>query len=67
VHTDDAATKLNDRDRARRRRFNCCTSDTGRWRRSMSPGKLLCNKCGLCDRTHSSPCLVQFPHKRGPL
>ncbi|KAJ7082593.1 hypothetical protein C8R44DRAFT_862592 [Mycena epipterygia] len=33
----------------------------------MSPGKLLCNKCGLCDRTHSSPCLVQFPHKRGPL
>ncbi|KAF8169434.1 hypothetical protein K438DRAFT_1855361, partial [Mycena galopus ATCC 62051] len=46
VHTDDAATKLSDR--VRRRCFNCCTTDTSTWRRSnLSPGKVLCNKCGL--------------------
>ncbi|KAF8989688.1 hypothetical protein BDQ17DRAFT_1372947 [Cyathus striatus] len=66
VHTDDAATKLSDR--VRRRCFNCCTTDTSTWRRSnLSPGKVLCNKCGLFERTHSRPRPDQFPHKRGPL
>ncbi|EKM82266.1 hypothetical protein AGABI1DRAFT_83533 [Agaricus bisporus var. burnettii JB137-S8] len=66
VHTDDAATKLSDR--VRRRCFNCCTTDTSTWRRSnLSPGKVLCNKCGLFERTHSRPRPEQFPHKRGPL
>ncbi|KAJ7447678.1 hypothetical protein FB451DRAFT_1411773 [Mycena latifolia] len=66
VHTDDAATKLSDR--VRRRCFNCCTTDTTTWRRSnLSPGKVLCNKCGLFERTHSRPRPEQFPHKRGPL
>ncbi|KAJ7919851.1 hypothetical protein B0H13DRAFT_1987695 [Mycena leptocephala] len=52
----------------RRRCFNCCTTDTSTWRRSnLSPGKVLCNKCGLFERTHSRPRPEQFPHKRGPL
>jgi len=66
AYTDDAATKLSDR--VRRRCFNCCTTDTSTWRRSnLSPGKVLCNKCGLFERTHSRPRPEQFPHKRGPL
>ncbi|KAF9480382.1 hypothetical protein BDN70DRAFT_616033 [Pholiota conissans] len=66
VHTDDASTKLTDG--IRRRCFNCCTTDTSTWRRSnLSPGKVLCNKCGLFERTHSRPRPDQFPHKRGPL
>ncbi|KAJ7636207.1 hypothetical protein FB45DRAFT_906128 [Roridomyces roridus] len=66
IHTDDAATKLSDR--VRRRCFNCCTTDTSTWRRSnLSPGKVLCNKCGLFERTHSRARPEQFPHKRGPL
>ncbi|KAJ7160478.1 hypothetical protein C8R46DRAFT_1038713 [Mycena filopes] len=63
--TDDARTKLNER--VRRRCFNCCTTDTATWRRSnLSPGKVLCNKCGLFERTHSRPRPAQFPPKRGP-
>ncbi|KAK0457313.1 uncharacterized protein EV420DRAFT_1271686 [Desarmillaria tabescens] len=66
MYTEDAATKLSDR--VRRRCFNCCTTDTSTWRRSnLSPGKVLCNKCGLFERTHSRPRPEQFPHKRGPL
>ncbi|KAJ7736254.1 hypothetical protein B0H16DRAFT_1466692 [Mycena metata] len=50
--TDDAGTKLSDR--VWRRCFNCCTMDTATWRRSnLNPGKILCNKCGLFERTHS--------------
>ncbi|KAJ7474940.1 hypothetical protein FB451DRAFT_1465224 [Mycena latifolia] len=53
VHTDDAATKLSDR--VHRRCFNCCTTETSTWRRSnLSLGKVLCNKCGLFERTHPS-------------
>ncbi|KAJ7639159.1 hypothetical protein FB45DRAFT_904867 [Roridomyces roridus] len=52
VHTDDAATKLSDRLRC----FNCCTTDTSAWRcYNLSPGKGLCNKCGLFERTHTRP------------
>ncbi|KAI0259389.1 hypothetical protein BC834DRAFT_814345, partial [Gloeopeniophorella convolvens] len=66
VYTDDATTKLNDR--VRRRCFNCCTTDTSTWRRSsLNPGKVLCNKCGLFERTHNRARPEQFPHKRGPL
>ncbi|EGN95211.1 hypothetical protein SERLA73DRAFT_187538 [Serpula lacrymans var. lacrymans S7.3] len=66
VHTDDATTKLSDR--VRRRCFNCCTTDTSTWRRSnLSPGKVLCNKCGLFERTHGRSRPDQFPHRRGPL
>jgi hypothetical protein len=66
IYTDDATTKLNDR--IRRRCFNCCTTDTSTWRRSsLNPGKVLCNKCGLFERTHNRARPEQFPHKRGPL
>ncbi|OCH91375.1 hypothetical protein OBBRIDRAFT_886994 [Obba rivulosa] len=66
VYTDDAATKLSDR--VRRKCYNCRTTDTSTWRRSsLTPGKVLCNKCGLFERTHSRPRPEQFPHKRGPL
>jgi hypothetical protein len=66
IYTDDATIKLNDR--IRRRCFNCCTTDTSTWRRSsLNPGKVLCNKCGLFERTHNRARPEQFPHKRGPL
>ncbi|KIM62539.1 hypothetical protein SCLCIDRAFT_25025 [Scleroderma citrinum Foug A] len=65
-YTDDAATKLSDR--VRRRCYNCGTTDTSTWRRSnLSPGKVLCNKCGLFERTHGRARPDQFPHRRGPL
>lgn len=42
VHTDDAATKLNDR--VRRKCYNCRTTDTSTWRRSsLTPGKVVCH------------------------
>ncbi|KAJ6574131.1 hypothetical protein B0H19DRAFT_935279, partial [Mycena capillaripes] len=64
--TGDVATKLSDT--VRRRCFNCCTTDTSTRRRSnLSPGKVLCNKCGLFERTHSRPRTERFPHKRGPI
>ncbi|KAH9931791.1 uncharacterized protein B0H18DRAFT_952490 [Fomitopsis serialis] len=66
IYTNDAATKLSDR--VRRKCYNCHTTDTSTWRRSsLTPGKVLCNKCGLFERTHSRPRPDQFPHKRGPL
>ncbi|KAI0060260.1 hypothetical protein BV25DRAFT_1807780 [Artomyces pyxidatus] len=66
IYTDDATRKLSDG--VRRRCFNCCTTDTSTWRRSsLNLGKVLCNKCGLFERTHSRPRPAQFPHKRGPL
>ncbi|KAJ7897693.1 hypothetical protein B0H14DRAFT_3124595 [Mycena olivaceomarginata] len=53
---------------ARRGCFNCCTIDTSTWRGSnLIPGKVLCKKCGLFERTHSRPRPEQFPHRRGPL
>ncbi|KAI0657943.1 hypothetical protein C8Q70DRAFT_249862 [Cubamyces menziesii] len=66
IHTDDANTKLSDR--VRRKCYNCRTTDTSTWRRSsLTPGKVLCNKCGLFERTHSRPRPEQFPPKRGPV
>ncbi|KAH9847594.1 hypothetical protein C2E23DRAFT_871701 [Lenzites betulinus] len=66
IYTDDANTKLSDR--VRRKCFNCRTTDTSTWRRSsLTPGKVLCNKCGLFERTHSRPRPEQFPPKRGPV
>ncbi|KAI6101262.1 hypothetical protein F5141DRAFT_1066006 [Pisolithus sp. B1] len=65
-YTDDAATKLSDR--VRRRCHNCGTTDTSTWRRSnLNPGKVLCNKCGLFERTHGRSRPDQFPHRRGPI
>ncbi|KAJ7636351.1 hypothetical protein FB45DRAFT_742386 [Roridomyces roridus] len=50
--TDEAGTKLGPG--VRRQCFNCRTTETSTWRRSnLSQGKMLCNKCGLYERTHS--------------
>ncbi|KAJ7058915.1 hypothetical protein C8F01DRAFT_1026883, partial [Mycena amicta] len=52
-------------DRVKRRCFNCSTTDTSTWRRSqINAGKVLCNKCGLFERTHSRSRPEDFPHKR---
>ncbi|KAI1785148.1 hypothetical protein LXA43DRAFT_900367 [Ganoderma leucocontextum] len=64
-YIDDASTKLSDR--IRRKCYNCRTTDTSTWRQSsLTPGKVLCNKCGLFERTHSRPRSVQPSHKRVP-
>ncbi|KAJ6462244.1 hypothetical protein C8R47DRAFT_1158510 [Mycena vitilis] len=65
VHTDDATMKVSDT--VRRRCFNCCATETSTWRRSsLSPGRILCNKCGLYERTHQRM-RPEMPHKRGPI
>ncbi|KAF9258766.1 hypothetical protein L218DRAFT_813438, partial [Marasmius fiardii PR-910] len=52
IYTDDSSTRLSDR--VRRKCFNCSGSNTRTWRRSsLTPGKVLCNKCGLYERAHS--------------
>lgn len=54
LFTDDAKMKLSDR--IRRQCFNCRTTATKAWRRSvLNPGKMVCNKCGLFERTHAVP------------
>ncbi|KAH8993924.1 hypothetical protein EDB92DRAFT_1851639 [Lactarius akahatsu] len=63
VYTDDAQRKLGEG--VRRWCFNCRAVDTSTWRRSsLSQGKLLCNKCGLYERTHRVARPDKFPHKR---
>jgi len=63
AYTDEANTKLSNR--IRRRCFNCKATETSTWRRSvLSPGKLLCNKCGLFERTHAIPRPKKFPRRR---
>lgn len=53
-YTEDADVKLTHC--IRRRCSNCRATETSTWRRSLlSTGKLLCNKCGLFERTHSIP------------
>ncbi|KAH9059113.1 hypothetical protein EDB87DRAFT_829796 [Lactarius vividus] len=63
VYTDDARRKLGEG--VRRWCFNCRAVETTTWRRSsLSPGKLLCNKCGLFERTHRIPRPETFPRRR---
>ncbi|KAI9444521.1 hypothetical protein H4582DRAFT_1793891, partial [Lactarius indigo] len=63
VYTDDSRRKLGDG--VRRWCFNCRAVETSTWRRSsLSPGKLLCNKCGLYERTHRVARPDKFPRKR---
>ncbi|KAI0322500.1 hypothetical protein OF83DRAFT_1161189 [Amylostereum chailletii] len=53
-HTDDAASK--ETQYLRRRCFNCSQTEPPSWRRStLNPGKIVCNKCGLYERTHLRP------------
>ncbi|RPD53778.1 hypothetical protein L226DRAFT_469952 [Lentinus tigrinus ALCF2SS1-7] len=52
TYSDDSSTKVSDR--VRRKCYNCRATSTSTWRRSsLNPGKVLCNECGLFERTHS--------------
>jgi len=63
IFTDDARMKLGDG--IRRQCYNCRATETTTWRRStLSQGKLLCNKCGLFERTHAVPRPKSFPRRR---
>lgn len=54
MHTDDAASK--ETQYLRRKCFNCENTEPLSWRRStLNPGKIVCNKCGLYERTHNKP------------
>ena len=62
-HTDDAASK--ETQYLRRRCFNCHTTEPPSWRRStLNPGKIVCNKCGLYERTHLRPRPQRFDELR---
>ncbi|KIK96410.1 hypothetical protein PAXRUDRAFT_310605 [Paxillus rubicundulus Ve08.2h10] len=62
-HTDDAASK--ETQYLRRRCFNCRTTEPPSWRRStLNPGKIVCNKCGLYERTHLRPRPLRFDELR---
>ncbi|KZT29412.1 hypothetical protein NEOLEDRAFT_598030 [Neolentinus lepideus HHB14362 ss-1] len=62
-HTDDAASK--ETQYLRRRCNNCHTTEPPSWRRStLNPGKIVCNKCGLYERTHLRPRPLRFDELR---
>ncbi|KAG8902347.1 hypothetical protein FRB99_004561 [Tulasnella sp. 403] len=64
MHTDDAASK--ETQYLRRRCFNCHATEPPSWRRStLNPGKIVCNKCGLYERTHLRPRPHRFDELRG--
>ncbi|KAJ7145812.1 vault protein inter-alpha-trypsin domain-containing protein [Mycena epipterygia] len=52
-------------DRVRRRCSTCQTTNASTWRRSATdPTKVVCNKCGLFQRTHARPRPLSFFHHR---
>ena len=60
---DDAASK--ETQYLRRRCHNCHTTEPPSWRRStLNPGKIVCNKCGLYERTHLRPRPQRFDELR---
>lgn len=62
-HTDDAASK--ETQYLRRRCFNCSQTEPPSWRRStLNPGKIVCNKCGLYERTHMRARPLRFDELR---
>ncbi|KAI0082505.1 hypothetical protein K474DRAFT_1633739 [Panus rudis PR-1116 ss-1] len=62
-YTDDAASK--ETQYLRRRCYNCHTTEPPSWRRStLNPGKIVCNKCGLYERTHLRPRPLRFDELR---
>ena len=53
-HTDNTTSK--EMQYLRLRCFNCHTTEPPSWRCStLNPGKIICNKCGLYERTHLHP------------
>ncbi|KAI3610591.1 siderophore transcription factor [Moniliophthora roreri] len=62
-YTDDAAVK--EGPFLRRMCFNCRTTEPPSWRRyTLSPGKIVCNKCGIYAKTHQVPRPNHFNHLR---
>ncbi|KAJ7778535.1 hypothetical protein B0H16DRAFT_1230021, partial [Mycena metata] len=62
-HTDDAASKATQY--LRRQCFTCHTTEASSWRRStLNPGKIVCNKCGLYERTHLRARPLRFDELR---
>ncbi|KAG8694706.1 hypothetical protein FRC09_009671 [Ceratobasidium sp. 395] len=65
TYTDDAATKLTPY--LRRRCFNCRVTEPPGWRKStLNPGKIVCNKCGLYERSHARPRPLHMDNPKGP-
>ncbi|KAF8341284.1 uncharacterized protein EI90DRAFT_2905525, partial [Cantharellus anzutake] len=63
MHTDDASSK--ETQFLRRRCHNCHTTEPPSWRRStLNEGKIVCNKCGLYERTHMRPRPPRFDEVR---
>lgn len=63
VFTDDAASK--ETQYLRRRCHNCQQVEPPSWRRShLVPGKIVCNRCGLYERTHLRPRPHRFDEVR---
>ncbi|KAJ7218598.1 hypothetical protein GGX14DRAFT_341613, partial [Mycena pura] len=62
-YTDDVAAK--ETLRLKRKCFNCLTTEPPSWRRStLNPGKIVCNKCGLYERTHLGARPLRFDELR---
>ena len=62
-HTDEASSK--ETQYLRRLCYNCRTTEPPSWRRStLAPGKIVCNKCGLYERTHLRPRPLRFDELR---
>jgi hypothetical protein len=65
TYTDDSATKLTQY--LRRRCFNCRVTEPPGWRKStLNPGKIVCNKCGLYERSHARPRPLHMDNPKGP-
>ncbi|KAJ7827003.1 hypothetical protein B0H14DRAFT_2289802, partial [Mycena olivaceomarginata] len=62
-YTDDAVSK--ETQYLRRRCFTCRTTEPPSWRRStLNPGKIVCNRCGLYERTHLRARPLRFDELR---
>ncbi|KAF9784033.1 hypothetical protein BJ322DRAFT_1109876 [Thelephora terrestris] len=62
-YTDEASSK--ETQYLRRLCYNCRAIEPPSWRRStLTLGKIVCNKCGLYERTHLSPRPLRFDELR---
>ncbi|KAF9254625.1 hypothetical protein L218DRAFT_799017, partial [Marasmius fiardii PR-910] len=67
LYTDNAGMRLSSR--VKRKCFNCGRTETTTWRRSnLTYGKIVCNKCGLYERSHAHhrPVPYKSPYETTP-
>ncbi|KAI0258910.1 hypothetical protein BC834DRAFT_974684 [Gloeopeniophorella convolvens] len=63
MYTDDARVKTGHN--IRRKCSNCSATETVSWRRSqLTQGRMVCNKCGLYERTHGEHRPAEIPRSR---